>query len=77
MLISLGDAPQFVWWFIALFLLAVAGAILMRAYAVVVEKRGNREIGLAAIQSQKSAQPISQVCDCIGGTRFIHHTSIC
>jgi len=54
--ILLGQAPLFFWWFIApgalIFLLAVAASRVLRAYATLVEKRGNREIGLAASQAR-------------------------
>lgn len=51
MQIFLGQAPSIVWWGISIFLLALAVSIVVRAYAHLVEKRGNRDIGLAAVQA--------------------------
>lgn len=50
MQVFLGQAPSFVWWGILIFLLPLAASIVLRAYAILVEKRGNRDIGLAALQ---------------------------
>ena len=53
-MVSLGDAPQFVWWFVAAAILILSAALaasrFVRALAVLELARGRIRVALAALQ---------------------------